>query len=65
MTFFSVPSKFLLFASRESIRVISMDTGDTSDVMLSIPDLHNAVALDFHHKQQRVYYTDVYLREIR
>ena len=42
-----------------------MDTGDTSDVMLSIPDLHNAVALDFHHKQQRVYYTDVYLREIR
>ena len=42
-----------------------MDTTDTSDVMLAIPEVHNAVAVDFHHAEQRVYYTDVFLREIR
>ena len=62
---FSVPSAYLLFASRGSIRRISLDTPDRTDVALPLPDLHNAIALDFDLANNKIYYTDVYLDVIR
>ncbi|XP_064634178.1 low-density lipoprotein receptor-related protein 4-like isoform X2 [Lineus longissimus] len=61
----SVPGTYLLFASRGSIRRISMDTPDNTDVYLPLPDLHNAIALDYDIRENKIYYTDVYLDVIR
>lgn len=60
-----VPSKYLLFAARGSIRRISLDTPDYTDVYLPLPDLHNVIALDFDYQDNMVYYTDVFLDVIR
>ena len=60
-----VPAKYLLFASRASIRRISMDTPDQTDVFLPLPDLHNTIALDYDLRTNKLYYTDVYLDVIR
>nr|XP_006819580.1 PREDICTED: low-density lipoprotein receptor-related protein 4-like [Saccoglossus kowalevskii] len=59
------PNTYLLFASRDSIRRISFDTPDYSDVALPLPDLHNAIALDFDSIEGKIYYTDVFLDVIR
>ena len=63
--YFTVPEEYLLFASRGSIRRISLETDDGTDVFLPLQDLHNAVALDYHYTEQKVYYSDVYLDIIR
>lgn len=55
-----VPEKFLLFASRGSVRWISMDTNDTVDVFLPLKDLHNVIALDYDNAEKKIYYTDVH-----
>jgi hypothetical protein len=60
-----VPKEYLLFAGRGSIRRISLDTPDHTDVYLPIPELHNVIAVDFDFKDGMVYYTDVYLDVIR
>ena len=65
VTFFSVPNNYLLFASRATIRRVSLDTDDRIDVFLPLPDLHNAIALDYHLREEKLYYTDVYLDVIR
>ncbi|XP_067654975.1 low-density lipoprotein receptor-related protein 4-like [Haliotis asinina] len=59
------PQTYLLFASRGSIRRISLDSYDHTDVYLPIPDLHNVVAIDFDFKEKKVFYSDVYLDVIR
>ncbi|XP_059144487.1 low-density lipoprotein receptor-related protein 4-like [Physella acuta] len=64
-TCYDAPSKYLLFASRGSIRRISLDKPDLTDVHLPLPDLHNVIALDFDYLDSMVYYTDVYLDVIR
>ena len=53
------PSKYLLFASRGSIRRVSLDTDDKTDVTLNIGRLENVVALDFDYKDEKIYFTDV------
>ncbi|XP_041365332.1 low-density lipoprotein receptor-related protein 4-like [Gigantopelta aegis] len=60
-----MPDAYLLFASRGSIRRISMDTKDYTDVYLPLPELHNVIAVDYDLKNNKVYYTDVYLDVIR
>ncbi|XP_067144345.1 low-density lipoprotein receptor-related protein 4-like [Centruroides vittatus] len=60
-----VPTTFLLFASQKSIRRISMDTPDNSNVFISIPDIYNAVAVDYDYQNKRIFYTDVRLDVIR
>ncbi|XP_071487623.1 low-density lipoprotein receptor-related protein 4-like [Diadema antillarum] len=60
-----VPSTFLLFANRQSIRRISMDTPDHTDVALPIDNLQNPVALDFDSIERKIYFTDVFLDVIR
>lgn len=61
----SMPSVYLLFASRGSIRRISLDSHDYTDVYIPLPDVHNAVALDFDIQESKIYYTDVTLDVIR
>ncbi|RWS31707.1 low-density lipoprotein receptor-related protein 4-like protein [Leptotrombidium deliense] len=58
-------STFLLFASKGSIRRISLDTADHSDVFLPINDVFNAVAVDFDYDMKKIFYTDVALDVIR
>ncbi|XP_070536212.1 low-density lipoprotein receptor-related protein 4-like [Ptychodera flava] len=65
VTCYDAPNTYLLFASRDSIRRISMDTADKTDVVLELPDLHNAIALDFDIREKKIYYTDVFLDVIR
>ncbi|XP_038051609.1 low-density lipoprotein receptor-related protein 4-like [Patiria miniata] len=66
MTCDDVPSTFLLFATRNTLRRISMDTDDHLDVILPIQeDIENAVTLDFDSVECKIYYTDVYLNVIR
>lgn len=60
-----MPREYLLFAGRGSIRRISLDTPDHTDVYLPIPELHNVIAVDFDYRDGMVYYTDVYLDVIR
>ena len=60
-----MPDKYLLFASRGSIRRVSLDTNDNIDVYLPLPDVHNTIALDYNLKDQKLYYSDVYLDVIR
>ncbi|XP_062576146.1 low-density lipoprotein receptor-related protein 4-like isoform X3 [Saccostrea cucullata] len=55
-----VPEKFLLFASRGSVRRISFDTNDTTDVFLPLKDLHNVIALDYDNRDKKIFYTDVH-----
>ncbi|CAH1786568.1 unnamed protein product [Owenia fusiformis] len=61
----TMPRDYLLFASRASIRRISMDTPDNTDVTIPLTDLHNVIALDYDLKEGKIYYTDVYLDVIR
>ncbi|KAJ9594396.1 hypothetical protein L9F63_014186 [Diploptera punctata] len=59
------PSTYLLFATRSTLARVSLDTPELWDVTLPIPDVHNAIAVDFHWKKQKIYYTDVSLDIIR
>ncbi|KDR24262.1 Low-density lipoprotein receptor-related protein 4, partial [Zootermopsis nevadensis] len=61
----SSPSTYLLFATRSTLARVSLDTPELWDVTLPIPDVHNAIAVDFHWKSQKIYYTDVFLDIIR
>lgn len=58
-------SNFLLLACKGSIRRISLDTNDHTDVYLSIENVQNALAIDFDYVNSRVYFTDHDLRLIR
>lgn len=63
--FFIVPSKYLLFASRGSLRRISLDTLDRTDTFLPMSDLHNVISLDYEYSKNKMYFTDVHLDVIR
>nr|XP_014343518.1 PREDICTED: low-density lipoprotein receptor-related protein 4 [Latimeria chalumnae] len=55
------PETYLLFSSRGSIRRISLDTNDYTDVYVSVPELNNVISLDYDSVEGKIYYTDVYL----
>lgn len=65
MTCQSSPNSFLLYATRNTLSSISLDTPDQWDVVLNVPGVHNAIGVDFHWRLQRFYYTDVYLDVIK
>ena len=52
-------SKFLMFARRTDIRVISFDTATHPNVILPLKGLRSAIALDFEINQ--VFWSDVTL----
>ncbi|KAF4523621.1 hypothetical protein B566_EDAN010130, partial [Ephemera danica] len=55
------PQAYLLFATRSTLARVSLDTPELWDVTLPIPDVHNAIAVDFHWATQTIFYTDVHL----
>ncbi|XP_077317486.1 low-density lipoprotein receptor-related protein 4-like isoform X1 [Lithobates pipiens] len=59
------PDTYLLFSSRDSIRMISLDTDDHTDVHVPIKELNNVISLDFESIENQIYYTDVFLDVIR
>ncbi|MEE6525009.1 hypothetical protein FKM82_024774, partial [Ascaphus truei] len=59
------PDTYLLFSSRGSIRRISLDTDDHTDVYIPAPELHNVISLDYDSVESKIYYTDVLLDVIR
>lgn len=59
------PESYLLFSNRVSLRRISLDTDDRTDVHLDVPQLHNVISLDYDSVDGKVYYTDVTLDVIR
>uniref|UniRef100_A0A2K6AF97 LDL receptor related protein 4 n=1 Tax=Mandrillus leucophaeus TaxID=9568 RepID=A0A2K6AF97_MANLE len=59
------PETYLLFSSRGSIRRISLDTSDHTDVHVPVPELNNVISLDYDSVDGKVYYTDVFLDVIR
>ncbi|XP_076114053.1 low-density lipoprotein receptor-related protein 4-like [Mytilus galloprovincialis] len=64
-TCLTLPSKYLLFASRGSLRRISLDTPDFTDTFLPMSDLHNVISLDYDYQKQKMYFTDVHLDVVR
>uniref|UniRef100_A0A8C4QPU2 LDL receptor related protein 4 n=1 Tax=Eptatretus burgeri TaxID=7764 RepID=A0A8C4QPU2_EPTBU len=61
----SGPESFLLFSDRATIRWLSLDTDDRSDVLVPAIDLHNVIALDYDGMEHQIYFTDVHLDTIR
>ncbi|XP_029438438.1 low-density lipoprotein receptor-related protein 4 isoform X2 [Rhinatrema bivittatum] len=59
------PESYLLFSNRASIRRISLDTDDFTDVYVPIPELSNVISLDYDSVDGKIYYTDVFLDVIR
>ncbi|KAA0723842.1 Low-density lipoprotein receptor-related protein 4 [Triplophysa tibetana] len=60
-----LPETYLLFSNRVSVRRISLDTSDHTDVHVPVPDLHNVISLDYDSVEGKMYYTDVSLDVIR
>ena len=52
------PNKFLIFCARTSVRRISLEAPDHSDVVL-VQYLRNAISVDFHWHSKRMYWSDV------
>ncbi|UYV74687.1 LRP4 [Cordylochernes scorpioides] len=61
----TLPSQFLVFACRGSLRRISLDTPDLTDVSLAVQDVYNVVAVDFHWGRQELIFADLSLDAIR
>lgn len=61
----SLPETYLLFSNRISVRRISLDTNDHTDVYVPVPELHNVISLDYDSVERKLYYTDVSLDVIR
>lgn len=52
------PSEFLIFCARTSVRRISLETPDHSDVVL-VQYLRNAIAVDYHWAKKMFFWSDV------
>ncbi|KAL0269017.1 UNVERIFIED_CONTAM: hypothetical protein PYX00_010764 [Menopon gallinae] len=61
----SLPSTYLLFAAKTKLIRISMDTPERWDVGLQIPEVHQAVAIDFHMEKELIFFSDAHLSLIR
>ncbi|KAI2662129.1 Low-density lipoprotein receptor-related protein 4 [Labeo rohita] len=61
----NLPETYLLFSNRVSVRRISLDTNDHTDVYVPVPELHNVISLDYDSVERKLYYTDVSLDVIR
>jgi len=61
---FTGPEQVLLLARRRDLRRISLDTDDYTDVILDVPIVRHAVAIDFDPVEQMVYWTDDRVRAV-
>lgn len=63
---YAVPDRYLLIAMRDSVRRISLDTSDHTDVLVTtLNDLDNVIALDVDLPLHKLYFTDVHHDVIR
>lgn len=53
---------YLIFANRKDIRRVTPDQSDYTSILKG---LHNAIALDFHHRKGLVFWSDVTLDVIK
>eukprot|EP00067_Danio_rerio_P011062 NP_001338643.1 low-density lipoprotein receptor-related protein 4 [Danio rerio] len=60
-----LPETYLLFSNRVSVRRISLDTHDHTDVFVPVAELQNVISLDYDSVERKLYYTDVSLDVIR
>ena len=66
MCIYAVPEHYLLLAMRDSVRRVSLDTRDHTDVLVTTLNvLDNVIALDVNLALQKVYFTDVHNDVIR
>lgn len=59
------PDNFLVFATRSSVAMISLDTPEQWDVTLPIKDVENSVAVDYHWDRKEIFFTDSSSKVIR
>ncbi|XP_072942146.1 low-density lipoprotein receptor-related protein 4 [Epargyreus clarus] len=59
------PDNFLIFATRDSISMISLDTPEQWDLSLPLKNIFNSIAVDFHWEKKLIYFTDVNNNSIR
>lgn len=55
----SQPDQYLLYATKTTLARVSLDTPELWDVTLPLEYIQNAIAVDFHWKNQLIYYTDI------
>nr|XP_018667004.1 low-density lipoprotein receptor-related protein 4 isoform X1 [Ciona intestinalis] len=60
-----LPTEYLLFTTRLSIRRVSLEADKNSYVELPAGELENTIALDYHYGRQLLFFTDVYLDVIK
>ncbi|KAI8440067.1 hypothetical protein MSG28_001491 [Choristoneura fumiferana] len=53
------PDNFLVFATRGSVALISLDTPEQWDVTLPVTDVQNSIAVDYHWDRKLIFFTDV------
>lgn len=59
------PDNFLVFATRGSVAMISLDTPEQWDVALPIKDIQNSVAVDYHWDRKEIFFADINRNDIR
>ena len=63
--FVTGPVHFLLLVRKVDIRRISLDTPDRTVVIVPVPGIRHAVAIDFDPVDKFVYWSDKEMLEIR
>lgn len=58
-------TKQILVSTKNSIRRISLDTDDFSDVHIPVLNIENSVAIDYDFGNQKLFYSDQALKQIR
>ena len=56
--FLTGPKGFLIFARKEALHRISLDTPDRTDVVLPVSDLESLVDVDFDPVDKFIYWSD-------
>jgi hypothetical protein len=60
--FLSGGEAYLIFANRVDIRRVTTDRSEYTSILRG---LHNAIAVDFHHDQRLIFWSDVTLDKIK
>ncbi|XP_041973520.1 low-density lipoprotein receptor-related protein 4 isoform X2 [Aricia agestis] len=59
------PDNFLVFATKGSVAMISLDTPEQWDITLPLKNIQNSIAVDYHWERKLIFFTDVNNNEIR
>ncbi|XP_013175419.1 PREDICTED: low-density lipoprotein receptor-related protein 4 isoform X2 [Papilio xuthus] len=59
------PDNFLVFATKKTLTMMSLDTPEQWDITLPVKNISNTVAVDYHWEAKMIYFTDVGYSVIR